>query len=151
MNKLLVAFFISMLPVSELRGGMIFASASGIPFVEAFLICFLGNILPVPFLLLFVRRILTFLERFRYTKGIVTGLESRVRAKSDKVKKYQLFGLFLLVAVPLPGTGAWTGALVAAGLDHRIKRAFPMIALGVFFAGIIMSILSYLVPGLFFE
>ena len=139
-----------MLPVSELRGGMIYASASGIPFVEAFLICFIGNILPVPFILLFIRRIFILLEHFKYTKNIVAKLENRVRAKSDRMKKYQLFGLLLLVAIPLPGTGAWTGAMIAAGLDHRIKRAFPTIVLGVFCAGIIMSVFSYLIPGLFF-
>ncbi|MDR2686462.1 MAG: small multi-drug export protein, partial [Oscillospiraceae bacterium] len=113
----LVAFFISMLPVMELRGGIVYAAARGVPFLLAFCVCFLGNILPVPFILLFIRRILAWLERFQYTKSIVTKLEDRARAKSETVRKFQLLGLFLLVAIPLPGTGAWTGALAAAFLD----------------------------------
>ena len=146
----LLAFLLSMLPVVELRGGIIFAAARGIPFINAFIICFLGNILPVPFILLFVRRVFGFLERLKYTKDIVLKLENRVRAKSGSVLKYQLWGLFIFVAIPLPGTGAWTGAMVAAFLDMQIRKSFPMIALGVLGAGIIMSVLSYLIPGLFF-
>ena len=147
----LIAFFISMLPVLELRGGIIYAAAKGIPFVEAFIICFLGNILPVPFILLFLRKVLIFFSRFKRTKNIVLKIENRALAKSDTVKKYQLFGLFLFVAVPLPGTGAWTGAIIASVLGLEIKKSFLMIALGVLGAGIIMSVLSYLIPGLFFS
>lgn len=149
MSKI-IAFFISMLPILELRGGIIYAAANQIPFVTAFIICFIGNILPIPFILLFIRKIFTFLEKFKYTKKIVTKLEQRAYAKSDKIRTYQLLGLFLFVAIPLPGTGAWTGALIAAFLDLPIKKSFPAIALGVLGAGIIMSILSYLIPGLFF-
>jgi len=140
-----------MLPVSELRGGLIYAAASGIPFITAFIICYIGNILPVPFILLFIRRILLFLERFKYTKKIVEFVENKTRAKSESVKKYQLIGLLIFVAIPLPGFGAWTGALIAAILDLQIKKSFPIIALGVLAAGIIMSVLSYLIPGLFFS
>ena len=146
-----IAFLISMLPIVELRGGIVYAAARGVPFALAFLICFFGNILPVPFILLFIRNIFAWLERFKHTKSVVMKLENRARAKSDTVRKYQLFGLFLLVAIPLPGTGAWMGALVAAVLDLRIKKSFPVIALGVLSAGIIMSVLSYLIPGLFFR
>jgi uncharacterized membrane protein len=146
----LVAFLISMLPVMELRGGIVYAAARGVPFLLAFGVCFLGNILPIPFILLFIRRLLAWLERFKYTKNIVTKLESRARAKSETVRKFQLLGLFILVAIPLPGTGAWTGALVAAFLDLRIKKSFPTIALGVLAAGVLMSVLAYLIPGLFF-
>ena len=134
----------------ELRGGMVYAAARGVPYVLAFCLCVLGNILPVPFILLFIRKIFSYLKRFKYTRGIVTKLENRARAKSDTVRKYQLLGLLLLVAIPLPGTGAWTGALVAAILDLRIRKSFPVIALGVLGAGILMSVLSYLIPGLFF-
>lgn len=151
MQDTIIAFFISMLPVLELRGGIIYAAARGVPFATAFTICFLGNVLPTPFILLFIRRLLRFFEKFRYTKNIVGKIESRTRTKSENVRKYQLLGLFLLVAVPLPGTGAWTGALVAAFMDLRIKKSFPVIALGVLCAGIIMSVLSYLIPGFFFN
>jgi len=146
----LVAFFISMLPVAELRGGIVYAAARGVPFLLAFGVCLLGNILPVPFILLFIRKIFSWLERFKYTKNLVTKLTNRARAKSETVRKFQLLGLFILVAIPLPGTGAWTGALVAAFLDLRMRKSFPAIALGVLAAGVIMSVLAYLIPGLFF-
>jgi uncharacterized membrane protein len=140
-----------MLPVIELRGGIVYAAARGIPFIFAFIICFLGNILPIPFILLFVRRILSFMKKFKYTKNLVKKIENRTHAKSANIRKYQLFGLFLFVAVPLPGTGAWTGALIAALMDLRIRKSFPAIALGVLCAGLIMSVLSFLIPGIFFN
>jgi len=151
MADAITAFFISMLPVFELRGGIIYAAARGVPFTTAFIICFLGNILPIPFILLFIRRILGFLERFKYTKKLVAKIENRARTKSASIRKYQLFGLFLIVAVPLPGTGAWTGALIAALMDLQIKKSFPAIAFGILGAGIIMSVLSFLIPDLFFH
>ena len=151
MQDVLVAFFLSMLPVIELRGGIIYAAARDVPFITAFIVCFLGNVLPVPFILLFIRRILKFLENFKYTKNLVKKIENRAHAKSANVRKYQLIGLFLLVTIPLPGTGAWTGALVAALMDLRIKKTFPVITLGILCAGVIMSALSFLIPGLFFS
>ena len=151
MTDLFITFLLSMLPVIELRGGIIYAAARSVPFVTAFIICFLGNILPIPFILLFIRRILKFLENFKYTKNLVKKIENRAHAKSSTVQKYQLFGLFLLVAIPLPGTGAWTGSLIAALMDLRIKKSFPIIAVGVLCAGIIMSIFSFLIPGFFFR
>jgi uncharacterized membrane protein len=140
----------SMLPIVELRGGLIFASASGVPFWEAFILCCAGNILPVPFILLFLRKIFKLLERSRRTAKLVLWLEDKAKRAEKKIGKYETLGLFLFVAVPLPGTGAWTGALIAAIFDMRIKRAFPAIAAGVVGAGVIMSVVSYLIPGLFF-
>lgn len=151
MTDAILAFFISMLPVIELRGGIIFAAARGVHFIPAFIVCFLGNILPIPFILIFIRRILRFFEKFKFTKNLVGKIESRARTKSASIRKYQLFGLFLFVAVPLPGTGAWTGALIAVLMDLQIRKSFPVIATGILFAGIIMSILSFLIPGLFFN
>lgn len=150
MDKL-IAFLMSMVPILELRGGIVYAAAKGIPFTTAFLICFLGNILPIPFILLFLRKVLNFLEQFKYTKRLVRGLERRARKKQGNIDKYKLLGLFILVAIPLPGTGAWTGALVAVVMDIQMKKSFPAIALGVLAAGIIMSVLSYWIPGLFFS
>ncbi|MDR3314708.1 MAG: small multi-drug export protein [Oscillospiraceae bacterium] len=147
--KLLAAFAISMLPVIELRGGIVFSRLIEIPLWQAFLTCFLGNILPVPFILLFLRRLFVFLERFRYTKRLVGGLERRARKKEGRLQKYELLGLFLLVAIPLPGTGAWTGALVAVVFDLQIRKSFPTIAAGVLGAGVIMVLLSYAFPQLF--
>lgn len=139
----LIIFIISMLPVVELRGGMIAAKLLDVEFFRAFVICYLGNILPIPFILLFIRRIFEFLKKFRATGKLVTKLEESSLRKSDKVKKGSRWGLLTFVAIPLPGTGGWTGALIAALLDMRIKISFPVIALGVLIANLIMSVVSY--------
>jgi uncharacterized membrane protein len=109
-----------------------------------------GNILPVPFILFFLRKIFRLLEKNRHTAKLVLWLEGKAKKAEKKIGKYELLGLFLFVAIPLPGTGAWTGSLIAAVFDMRIKRAFPAIAAGVVCAGVIMSVVSYLIPGLFF-
>lgn len=145
----LIAFVISMLPILELRGGLIAAKLLGLNFAKAFVICFIGNLLPIPFILLFIRKIFNWLKRFKKVNTMIDKLEARSIRKAGKVKKYRLLGLFLFVAIPLPGTGAWTGALVSDLLDIRVSHSFPTIAAGVLGAGIIMSILSYGIPGLF--
>lgn len=139
----LIAFIVSLLPVLELRGGLIAAKIMGIGFWKAFAICYIGNMLPIPFILLFIRKIFNFLKRFKKIESLIDKLEARSLRKADKVKKYRLWGLFLFVAIPLPGTGAWTGALVADIFDIRIKNSLPVIAVGVFVAGMIISALSY--------
>ena len=141
--KELIVFIISMLPVVELRGGMIAAKLLDVELLKAFVICYFGNILPIPFILLFIRRIFEFLKRFKGIGKIITKLEESSLRKSEKVKKNSKWGLFTFVAIPLPGTGGWTGALIAALLDMRIKISFPVIALGVLIANFIMSIFSY--------
>lgn len=145
----LIAFIISMLPVLELRGGLIAAKLLELDFSKAFLICFVGNMLPIPFILFFIRKIFNWLKRFKRVNVMIDKLEARSIRKADKVKKYRLFGLFLFVAIPLPGTGAWTGALVADLLDIRVRHSLPAIAAGVLCAGGIMSLLTYAIPGLF--
>ncbi len=139
----LIIFLISMLPVLELRGGMIAAKLLGVELLKAFAICYIGNILPIPFILLFIRKIFRFLKKFKSTAKIVEKLEVRSMRKSEKVLKWRNWGLLAFVAVPLPGTGGWTGALIAALLDMRIKTSFPIIALGVLIANLIMSVFSY--------
>lgn len=139
----LIAFIVSLLPVLELRGGLIAAKLMNIEFWKAFVICYIGNMLPIPFILLFIRKIFNFLKRFKKFEKLIDKLEARSLRKADKVKKYRLWGLFLFVAIPLPGTGAWTGALVADIFDIRIKHSLPVIAVGVFVAGMIISALSY--------
>jgi uncharacterized membrane protein len=139
-----------MLPLSELRGGLIYAAACGIPFAQAFIICLVGNILPVPFLLLFLRKIFDFLEKYKRTARLVLKLEEKAKKVEAKIHRFELVGLFIWSAIPLPGTGAWTAVLVAVIFDIQIKRAFPAIALGTLTAGILMSVFSYLIPGLFF-
>lgn len=139
----LVAFVISLFPVLECRGGMIAARLMEIPFVTAFLICYVGNMLPIPFIILFIRKIFDFLRRFKFFEKIIVKLEAKTDKNKDKILKYKSWGLLLFVAIPLPGTGGWTGALMAALLDIRFKRALPIIALGVLIAGFIMSALTY--------
>lgn len=139
----LIAFIVSLLPILELRGGLVAAKIMDIEFWKAFVICYIGNMIPIPFILLFIRKIFNFLKRFKRFEKIIDKLEARSIRKADKVRKYRLWGLFLFVAIPLPGTGAWTGALVADIFDIRIKHSMPVIAVGVLMAGIIMSALSY--------
>ena len=143
----LIVFLISLLPVLELRGGLIAAKLLGVPLLRAFVLCFVGNMLPVPFILLFIRRVFAFLKRFSGVNRAIDKLEARSIRKADKVVKFRLWGLLLLVAIPLPGTGAWTGALAAALLDIRMKHALPVIAAGVLSAGVIVAALMYGVVG----
>lgn len=145
----IIAFIISMLPVLELRGGLIAAKLLDIEFAKAFVICFLGNLLPIPFILFFIRKIFNWLKKFKKINVMIDKLEARSIRKADGVKKYRLFGLFIFVAIPLPGTGAWTGALIADLLDIRVRHSFPAIAAGVLCAGGIMSLLTYAIPGVF--
>ena len=145
----LIIFFISMLPILELRGGLIAAKLLGVEFVRAFIICYIGNIIPVPFILLFIRKIFQFLRDKKGFSKIIEKLEIRSMRKSEKVKRWRDWGLLAFVAIPLPGTGGWTGALIAALMDIRIKKSFPIIAIGILIAGIIMSVIAYLVPSFF--
>ena len=145
----LVVFVISLFPVLELRGGLIAASLMDIEWWKAFAFCFLGNMLPMPFILLFIRKIFKLMKKWGPLGTIVDKLEEKAHKHSDKVEKYGFWGLFILVAIPLPGTGGWTGALVAALMDLRMKKALPAIALGILAAGVIVGTLSYGIVGLF--
>ena len=144
----LFVFIISMLPILELRGGLIAAALLDIPLVEAVVICFVGNILPVPFILLLIRPIFAWLKQTALFRPMVERLEAKAMGKSDQVRKYEFWGLLLFVGIPLPGTGAWTGALIAAMLNISIKRALPPITLGICMAGMIMCVISYVIPAL---
>ena len=144
----LFVFIISMMPILELRGGLIAAALLDIPLVEAVVICFVGNILPVPFILLLIRPIFAWLKQTALFRPMVERLEAKAMGKSDQVRKYEFWGLLLFVGIPLPGTGAWTGALIAAMLNISIKRALPPITLGICMAGVIMCVISYVIPAL---
>ncbi|MBE6785055.1 MAG: small multi-drug export protein [Ruminococcaceae bacterium] len=144
----IIAFIVSLMPILELRGGLIAAKLMDIEFIRAFIICYIGNILPIPFILLFIRKIFNLLKRNERIGGIIGRLEEKSLAKADKVRKYRLWGLFIFVAIPLPGTGAWTGALIADLLDIRIRDAMLTIGAGVLVAGGIISALSYGLFGL---
>ena len=144
----LKVFGISMVPVLELRGALILAAADGLDPVISYIVCVIGNILPVPFLILFVRPIFEWMRTHAsWMKRIVEKLEAKAADKSDVIKKYEMLGLFILVAVPLPGTGAWTGSLVAAVLGMRLKNSLPVIALGVMAAGLIMTLGAFGIVG----
>ena len=144
-----VVFILSLLPVSEIRGGMIAARLYDMNLLLAFLISYIGNMLPIPFILLFLKQVFKVMRKIPFLKKIVDWLDRKAEKNSQKLRKYEFWGLFLLVAIPLPGTGAWTGALVANFLNMRMKRSFPAIAIGVAGAGLIMTILLYAMPSLF--
>ena len=139
----LTAFVISLLPILECRGGMIAARLLEMPFLKAFVICYLGNMLPIPFIILFIKKIFAFLRRFKFFEKIIVKLEGKTERNKEKVLRYKSWGLLLFVAIPLPGTGGWTRTLMAALLDIDMKRSLPIIALGVFIAGLIMSFFTY--------
>ena len=135
---------VSMLPVVELRGGIPFGVGVGLPLPLAVLSAIVGNMLPIPFLILFTRQVFAWLRRhIPVLDGVISKLERKAEAKKKLVLKYEFWGLLVLVAIPLPGTGAWTGALVAAVLDMRLKDAVPTIFLGVCIASAIMTAVTF--------
>lgn len=139
----LTVFIISLLPILELRGGLIAATLLKMEPIRAFIICYIGNMLPIPFILLFLRKIFNSMRRKKKLGRIVDKLEKKAEKHRKTIEKYRSWGLLLLVAIPLPGTGGWTGALVAVIMDIRIKTALPIIALGVLIAGLVVGSLSY--------
>lgn len=146
LDKDLIIFILSMFPIIELRGGIIAAAIFKIGLVRAYLICLIGNILPVPLILLLIEKIFDILKKWKTTSKMVTKLENKALSKKEQIDKYGYLGLLLFVGIPLPGTGAWTGSLLAVLLRLNKKKSFIFIALGVILAGIIMSILSYGIP-----
>ena len=147
-HELLLTFFTAMTPVLELRGA-IPVGVAGLPPAVACAVSIVGNLVPVPFIILLTRRIFDWLRRTRTFGPRIQWLERRAHLKGRLVRKYRLAGLMILVAIPLPGTGAWTGALVAAVLDIRLRHAMPAIAMGVVIAGIIITALTMGVVHLF--
>ncbi|SFO22375.1 Uncharacterized membrane protein [Eubacterium pyruvativorans] len=144
MQGVIAAFFISMVPILELRAGIPAGVAAGLNPWQAMLVAVAGNILPVPFALLFLRKILRTLRRTSSRLNrIIARYEQKTLTKAEKVRKYEALGLLLFVAVPLPGTGAWTGAVIASILKIRLKTAVPMILLGLLIAGVIVTSITY--------
>ena len=140
---------VAMAPVIELRGAIPIATAHGLDAAIAIPVAVVGNLIPVPFIILFIRRVFDWMEKnLPRLGGLVTALRTRADKKADVVLKYAFWGLVILVAIPLPGTGAWTGALVAAMLDMPMKKSLPTIILGVLIAGFIMSAITYGLPAL---
>ena len=140
-GKELIVFIISMLPILELRGGLIAASLLNMNPVTSFIVCFLGNILPIPFILWFITPLFNKMKKTKLFSGLVDKLENKAMSKKEQIEKYEFWGLLLFVGIPLPGTGAWTGCLIAALLDMNKKKSFLAASLGILLAGIIMMIL----------
>ncbi|MCD8116878.1 MAG: small multi-drug export protein [Oscillospiraceae bacterium] len=141
-GDVVVTLIVSMLPIIELRGAIPIGAALGLPVWQAALISIVGNILPAPFIIAFVRVVMDWLRtKSRRMQKFVTWLEAKgTGKKAERVRQYEFWGLVLFVAIPLPGTGTWTGSLVAALLDVRMKRALPAIVLGVLIAAVIISL-----------
>ena len=153
-GKVLITLFISMVPVIELRGAIPVATGMGLSPWIAIPVAIVGNLIPVPFIIIFIKKIFAWMRKVSpKLNGIVDKMEAKAEKNKEKVLKYAFWGLAVFVAIPLPGTGAWTGALVAAMLDMPLKKAFPSIIIGVLGAGVIISFVSYgaaaLIMGLF--
>ena len=149
-GKCIFTMLVSMIPIIELRGGLPFGVALGLPYYLAFPAAVVGNLIPTPFIIVYIRRIFKLMRRyFPRLNGLVDKLERKAHLKGKKVLKYQSIGLWLFVAIPLPGTGAWTGSLAAAFLDMRLKKAMRAVVLGVLTAGCIMLALTHVGINLF--
>lgn len=143
-GKIISTFFISMVPVVELRLGLPYGIALGLDYPLALAAALIGNMVPVPFIIVYIRRIFAWLRRhWSSLDRLITKLEEKAHLKGKTVQKYGPLGLLIFVAIPLPGTGAWTGSLVAALLDMRLKSAVPCILLGVCIAAGIMTALTF--------
>ena len=140
-------FIISMIPILELRGGLLAASLLKVSAAKAIPICIIGNIIPIPFILLFIRQIFKLMKKTKIFHGLIERLEKRAMGKSDQIKRYEFLGLLLFVGVPLPGTGAWTGSLIASLLEVDIKKSSVAIFCGLIMATVIMYVVSYGIVG----
>ena len=135
----MIVFCTAALPVAELRVAFPLGIGMGLPLAEVFIICILGNMLPVPFIVLFVRKVFKWMKQKDILVRFVNAMERRAHTEIVKMRRLRMLGLFIFVAIPLPGTGAWTGALIAAMLDMRLKEAVPTILAGVLGSAIIMT------------
>lgn len=146
-GKGLLVFIISLLPILELRGGLIAASLLKIGMVRSFIITFIGTIIPVPFILLFIKKIIEWMGKTKKLKKISEWLNEKAEKNKHKIDKYGFWGLVLFVGIPLPGTGAWTGSLVAGLFEMDFKKSLLAVILGCLLASVIMMIISYGVLG----
>ena len=150
MGEFTLTVLVSMIPVVELRGGIPFGVAAGLPVWAAFLAAMLGNLIPVPFIIVYIRRIFQWLrEKLPRLNSLVDRLENKAHLKGRRVNKYKYLGLAIFVAIPLPGTGAWTGSLAAAFLDMPLRKAIPSVIAGVAAAGLAISVLTYGIASMF--
>lgn len=148
-GEFVFTILVSMVPVVELRGGIPFGVARGLGLGPAYLAAVIGNMIPVPFIVVYIRRIFQWMRRhLPRLDRLVDKLERKAHLKGKTVTKYKYLGLCILVAIPLPGTGAWTGALAAAFLDMPLRKALPAIFVGVLIAGVLVSALTFGVTAL---
>ena len=144
LGKFITTFFISMVPIVELRLGLPYGIAQGLEYPYALLAAVLGNMLPTPFIIVYIRRIFAWLRlRWAALDGFISRMEKKAETKGETVRRYGFWGLIILVAIPLPGTGAWTGALAAAFLNLRLREAIPAIFIGVCIAAAIMTGITF--------
>lgn len=142
-GKELAVFIISLTPILELRGGLIAAALLDVNPIASYIISIIGNILPVPFILWFINSILNWMRNSEHFSKIANWLDEKVNKHKSQIEKYGFWGLVLFVGIPLPGTGAWTGCLIAAVLNMNKKKAFLAAMLGILMASVIMMILSF--------
>lgn len=145
-NPNIVIFIISMLPILEMRGGMIAATLMNVPYVQALIICMVGNILPIPFLLLFIKKLLDWMKKFRLMGRFAAWIENHALKKRGTIDKFGFWGLIIFVGIPLPGTGAWTGSVLASLLGIPVKKSSLAAGIGVCLCAVIMSIITYFIP-----
>lgn len=142
-SKEFIVFLVSMVPLLELRGSILAAGFMDMEFLPTLIAAVLGNMLPIPFILLFIKKIFAWMKKIDCLKKIPQWCEKKAMSKTEQIEKYGYFGLFLFVAIPLPGTGAWTGSLVATLLNLKTGKSLVAIFFGVLTAGLIMSLLAF--------
>lgn len=142
-GKEILVFIISLLPILELRGGLLAAALLGLNPITSYIICIVGNILPVPFILLLINKILKWMRTNKFFKGFANWLDEKVEKHKGQIEKYGYLGIILFVGLPLPGTGAWTGSLIAATLEMDKKKTFLAVLTGIFMASVIMMLISF--------
>ena len=150
-GKELCVFFCSMIPIIELRGAIPLGAALGLPLWQSFLLSVVGNMLPVPIILLFVKKVLSFMSKCKVKlfNKVANWVYAKAEKNKAKIEKYSFWGVALFVGIPLPMTGAWTGSLVAAMIDMKFWKAVLSAFVGVLAAAVVMSFVSYGVLAIF--
>lgn len=142
-GKQLLVFIISLLPILELRGGLLAASLLGLSPLQSYIITMIGNIIPIPFILWFMNGILKVMRKSKHFSKMANWLDKKVEKHKTSIEKFGFWGLVLFVGIPLPGTGAWTGGMIASVLEMDKKKSFPAILIGLIMASIIMMLISF--------
>ena len=145
MRKFLIIFFMSMVPIVELRGAMLYAVGHNMDFLPALMVCVIGNMLPIPFILLFITKVIAWMQkcRVRFFNKVANWLVNKAEKNREKIEKYSFWGVCFFVALPLPVTGAWTGSLVAATIGMKFWKALLSCFIGILIAGVIVTCISY--------